>query len=81
LSSRAQPRDLLFAYVNKRASGHSHKDVSQRDANPHETPAPKGRKKTTQDEVHDASPDEVLGKTQKKFQAPHGSQTDRAKNT
>jgi hypothetical protein len=46
-----------------------------------QTPAPKGRKKTAQDEVQDASPDEVLGNPKKMIQAPHGRETDRAQNT
>ncbi len=37
-------------------------------------PAPKGRQKTAQDKVHDASPDEVLGNPRKKIQAPQGAQ-------
>jgi hypothetical protein len=52
----AQPRDLLFTYVNNTASRHSHKDVSQLDANPHETPAPKGRKKPAQPEKTTQAP-------------------------
>ena len=36
-------------------------------------PAPKGRKKTAQDKVQDASPDEVLGNPRKKIQAPQGA--------
>jgi hypothetical protein len=34
---------------------------------PRQSPAPKGRKKTAQDKVQDASPDKVLGKQEKRF--------------
>jgi hypothetical protein len=51
------------------------------EAQPPPNPAPKGRKKTAQDEVQDASPDEVLGKPRKKIQAPHGRATDRTQNS
>jgi|HubBroStandDraft_5_1064220.scaffolds.fasta_scaffold12491_5 hypothetical protein len=46
----------------------------------HQTPAPKGQKKTAQDEVQDVSPDEVLGNPRKNIQAPQGSNGPRPKS-
>jgi hypothetical protein len=43
-------------------------------------PAPEGRQTIAQDEVQDASPDEVLGKPRKKIQAPQGAHQKRTRS-